>query len=213
MRPIQLRTYAIAFIISLFLFGTGILAGLYFSQGLVNSLSSDISDVSERATEIELLGLLDNGSNFCSIYHGQLQSFDAQTTEIDRRVDLLGKASPTDPNFLRLKLDFTLMEARDYLLVERINSQCPSKVGTVLFFYTNDNCPDCTRQGDVGPQVKKDYPNVMIYAFDAGLNSPLVAALQEEYNVTAYPSLVINGNTTSGFVPLSEVERQLNNTG
>lgn len=209
LREISWRTYAAAFVISLFLFGAGVLAGVFASRELAGSLSSEIANVRARAVELELVSLIEPGGSGCGLLEGQLNEFDAQTASIDRRVDLLGRQrGPFAQDYVQLKREFTLMQLRDLLLVQKLANACNRTVDTALFFYTND-CPDCTRQGEIGPLVKQARPEARIYAFDAGLGSPAVGALMGLYGVKSFPSLVVNGKLVEGFTSAEGVLARL----
>jgi hypothetical protein len=202
-RKISWNTYAIAFVISVLLFATGILVGTQLVQSVNQGLQDELRDLQQRTTEIELLTLLSDqqdAGRMCEIYRSSLADFGAQTADFDRKIDILEKSrGKNDPETLQLKKDYLLMQVRDYLLIGKMNSQCPQKTDTVLFFYTNKNCPECSRQGDVGPELKRDRPDVMIYAFDADLGLTVVDALEKINGVTSYPALVVNGQKVEGY--------------
>lgn len=210
-RPISWKTYAAAFVISAFLFGFGILVGTYLTQTATSGLELELETLKGRSGEVELL-LSMNASQalLCPSLQAQLSEFDVQTTQLGSRLDILESSrGRTDATVLRLKKEYMVQQARDYLLVQRINAYCGTRIPTVLFFYTNAECPDCTKQGLVGPVLKKQKPEVMIYAFDADLMAPIVDALMKVNGVNGYPSLVVNGKTLSGYQSVDAIETQL----
>lgn len=211
MRPISWKTYAAAFVISAFLFGFGILVGVYLTQSVNQSLELELESLKGRSGEVELL-LSMNASNglICPSLQAQLSEFDRQTTDLGSKLDVLESSrGRTDATVLRLKKEYMVQQARDFLLVQRINDHCGTTIPTILYFYTNQDCPECTRQGLVGPELKRKQPQVMIYALDTDLKTPVVDALQKIHGVSAYPSLVVNGKTLQGYQDVEAIESKL----
>ncbi len=209
MRTLRTNTYVAALVISLLLFGTGMLAGLFIANQLTDSLAREINEVRLRTTEIELLFLIDADNVSCAAYGPQLELFDNQTAQIDRRVDILSSTrGATDPDVLTLKREFTIMQLRDYLFAQKINKKCNQSVDTLLYFYGN-NCAECDQQGSVGPELKRDHPQLRIYAFDADLSSPAVTAIMQQYGVKSYPTIVVNGLKLEGYKSKQEIEAVL----
>ncbi|MFA6035983.1 MAG: hypothetical protein WC759_03425 [Candidatus Micrarchaeia archaeon] len=212
LRQIRWGTYLVAFVISVLLFTTGILIGTQLVQTVNAGLENDLQSLRSRTAELELLMLLkeDNSTELCGFYQGQLQEFDVQTTAFGQKLDILEKnRGRGDEAVLELKREYMLMEVRDFLLVKKINEGCPQKIDTMLYFYSNTNCPDCERQGEIGPPLKQEKPDLMIYAFDADLQVSVVNALMHLYSVKEYPALVVNGKTLEGYRSKEEVKNYL----
>lgn len=211
MRSISWKTYVAAFLISAFLFGFGILVGVFLTQSVNQSLELELETLKGRSGEVELL-LSMNASQtlLCPSLQAQLTEFDRQTTDLGAKLDVLEKTrGRTDATVLRLKKEYMVQQARDFLLVQRINSHCGTRIPTILFFYTNFDCPECTKQGLVGPPLKAKRPDVMIYALDTDLKTPIVNALQQVYGVKTYPSLVVSGKTLQGYQSVEAIEAKL----
>ncbi|MFH1779864.1 MAG: hypothetical protein ABH803_01825 [Candidatus Micrarchaeota archaeon] len=213
-RKISWRLYASAFLISVFVFAIGLLVGLQVADSVNQGLQSELTSLRLRTTELELLFFLNTTTpELCSFYSTQVTSFDADTSDFGARLGFLEEQrGRTDAGVQDLKREFSLMQLRDFLFVKRVNELCPQAgINTVLFFYTNDNCLECTQQGLVGPDLKQINPSkVMVYAFDVDLNSPAVNALLSLYRINHYPSMVVNGETLRGLQTKSEITRFFN---
>jgi hypothetical protein len=48
--------------------------------------------------------------------------------------------------------------------------------------------------------------NVLVYSIDSTLGLDSVNILRYSYNITQFPSLVINGKTYSGYVSFSDIK-------
>jgi len=212
LRQIRWGTYIVAFVISVLLFTTGMLLGTQLVQSVNAGLANDLQSLRDRTAELELLMLLkqDNSTELCGFYQVQLQEFDVQTTAFGQKLDILEQnRGRSDATVLELKREYMLMQVRDFLLVQKINEGCPQKIDTMLYFYSNTGCPDCERQGEIGPPLKQERPDLMIYAFDADLHISVVDALMHLYGVREYPTLVVDGKMLEGYRSKEEVKGYL----
>lgn len=213
MRPISFKTYAAAFVISAFLFAIGILTGAFIAQDAANQLASEIGLLESRTSELEVLLLFNPNATttLCPFYQSTLTEFDRETTEFGVKIDALEHSQgPTNQNVLKLKREYTLKQVRDYLLSQKINAECGVNTQTMLYFYSRD-CPQCIQQGLVGPPLKRDHPELLIYALDASLDMPAVNALMQIHGITKYPTLVLNGEKLQGFHSKEQIEARLAN--
>ncbi|MBP6908503.1 MAG: thioredoxin family protein [Candidatus Pacebacteria bacterium] len=113
-----------------------------------------------------------------------------------------------DSNVVSLKKYYSILEIKDYLLMKRITERCGQKSVFVLYFYSNDNCADCTKQGYVLTSLREKYPNLRVYSFDYNLDLSAIRAMISIYNVPEnLPALVINGKVYSGFQSIEAVEK------
>ena len=210
MRSISWKTYAAAFLISAFVFGIGILVGVFLTQSTSQGLQLELEALSGRTGQIELLLLANTTlSNLCPFYQKQQAQFDVQTSDFGSKLQVLEESrGRADSAVQRLKREYMVQQVRDFLLVERINVQCGAKTPTLLYFYQSP-CPECTRQGLEALALKKKRPDVMVYALDVDLKTPAVEALKELHGVNGYPTLVVNGKTAPGFQTLEKIESLL----
>ena len=119
----------------------------------------------------------------------------------------LGKGNP---QVLRLKQQYSLLEIRDYLITKQLAAACGTRPVTVLYFYSNeDDCPDCDRAGYALSYLRDTYPSLRVYSFDyhleLGALKTLIQVLKVQPNL---PAFVINGKVIYGFTSLEAFEKQ-----
>ncbi len=196
-REISLSLYIAAFIISVVLFSAGIYVGKAMEIGNVTGLSEGISLANSKMNSIELLYLMgEDSATLCPVYRSELQKLDTQTESLGYQISYLEDKGTRDPE---LKRQYFMLEASAYLLSQKVMTRCSgtANYSTVLYFYNNRNCANCTAQGLALLDVKKKMGDKLrVYSFDGGLGSEIVDVLRLKYNVTVYPSLVINGQST-----------------
>ncbi len=119
-------------------------------------------------------------------------------------------AGADDPDVLRLKERYTLLQIRDYLLTKRLSETCGVKPTVALYFYSNvpGECDNCDRAGYALSYLRQTYPTLRVYSFDYHLDlaalRTLISVLKVEPN---FPAFVIQGKRTYGFSTLEELEK------
>lgn len=141
-----------------------------------------------------------------------LSESNAYTTELGGLGDRLAFAEErlgaTDPEVLRLKERYTLLQIRDYLLTKRLAQTCGLKPVTALYFYSNvpGECADCDRAGYALSYLRQTYPSLRVYSFDYRLDLAALRTLIAIEKVNpVFPAFVIQGKRVNGFTELEDL--------
>lgn len=198
------------YIIVFFITATIFVGGLWFSNHLntkkINQLKSIESSIS--------LDLLSTETQYSLLEEQSCR--DISTTVLSSELNSLAdKISFSESNIgventdvISLKKYYSLLEIKDYLLMKKITERCGEESIFVLYFYKNDNCDDCTKQGFVLTSLREKYPNLRVYSFDYNLDNPAIKSMTSIYKVPDnLPALVINGKVYSGFKTIEEIEK------
>src|SRR3989338_3140915 len=112
---------------------------------------------------------------------------------------------------IALKKYYSLLEIKDYLLMQKISERCGMKSVFVLYFYSSkDKCDNCVKQGYVLDALRKKYPDFSVYSFDYHLDLSAVKTLISIYKVPSdLPALVINKQVYSGLKSIEDIEKVL----
>lgn len=126
----------------------------------------------------------------------------------DRLTYLESTVGTTDEEVVNLKKYYSLLQLKDYLLIEELGQRCGFKPATIIYFNTATCSTECQKQDYVIAGLREKYPELRIYTFDTGLELSAIKTLQ---NVThageQAPSLVIGGKVFSGFQPIDAIEK------
>lgn len=203
------RTYVIALLITLAIFGTALFVGDRISgvrisqlQGIQDQIAIDILSIE---TQFELLS--------------QVSCEDlAESPLLSRELGSLGdrlqatelKLGANNEEVLQLKEQYSLLQIKDNLLLSRVAEQCDTGITPVLYFYTND-CEDCTRAGYALTKLRSDLPGLRVYSFDYDLDLPALKTLTAIHNVTReeLPAFIIDGERSTGFTTLDDLTERL----
>ena len=204
--PNDWKKYIIVLFITLTIFVTG----LWFSNHLNNKKIDQLKSIESTIS----LDLLSSETQFSLLE--ELSCKDVSTTVLSSELNSLAdKINYSESNIgiansdvISLKKYYSLLEIKDYLLMKKITERCGEKSIFVLYFYKNDNCDDCTKQGYVLTSLREKYPNLRVYSFDYNLDNAAIKAMISIYKVTDnLPAIVINGKVYSGFKTVEEIEK------
>ena len=204
--PNDWKKYVIVLFITSTIFATGLWFSNYLSNKKIDQLKSIESSIS--------LDLMSSETQFSLM--GELSCKDVSTTALSSELNSLAdKISYSENNIgtdntdvISLKKYYSLLEVKDYLLMKQITQRCGQKSVFVLYFYKNDNCSDCTKQGYVLTSLRESYPNLRVYSFDYNLDTSVIKAMKSIYKVPDnLPALVINGKVYSGFQSVNDIEK------
>lgn len=199
--------YITVFLITLTLFLTATwLSSFLNSQklGEVKAIQDKISiDILSSETQFQLLQELSCKDVSAASLSGELN-------------DLAQKIAFTEENIrdqeqvLELKKYYSLLQIKDYLLVQQIRSKCNVAVIPIFYFYTTEeNCSDCVKQSAVLTELRNEYPELRIYSFDYNLNLSALQSLIKVFNVedTKLPAVYMNDKLYTGFQSIENIER------
>ena len=198
------------YIIVLFITSTVFISGLWFSNYLNNKKIDQLKSIESTIS----LDLMSSEIQFSLLE--ELSCKDISTTVLSSELNSLAdKISYSENNIglknvdvVSLKKYYSLLEIKDYLLMKKITERCGQESIFVLYFYKNDNCDDCTRQGYVLTSLRENYPNLRVYSFDYNLDLSAIKAMVSIYKVPDdLPAIVINGKVYSGFKTIEEIEK------
>lgn len=204
--PNDWKKYIIVLFITSTIFVAGLWIANYFNNKKIDQLKNiedKISlDLMSSETQFSLLQELSCKDVSSTILSSELNSL---TEKISYSETNLGN---NDVNVVSLKKYYSLLEIKDYLLMKAITQRCGQKSIFILYFYKNDKCDDCTKQGYVLTSLKEKYPDIRVYSFDYNLDLSAIRAMTSIYKVPdSLPAIVINGKVYSGLQSIEQVEK------
>jgi len=204
------KKYAYTFLITAVIFATALFASNYFSQKKMNEIKdieSQISiDISASETQFSLLSELPCREISSGLLSKELAALGDKLsyTEESRGSD--------DAEVLSLKKYYSLLQIKDFLLIQKIKDRCgssPTNSGLfIMYFYSNKgDCDGCQREGFVLTKLRQDYPELRVYSFDYNLDLSALQTLISIYNVEKdLPAILINDKVYYGFKSIDDIK-------
>ncbi|MCW1296239.1 MAG: hypothetical protein OH319_00995 [Candidatus Parvarchaeota archaeon] len=206
----KIQKYALPFLLAFLIF----ISGLYFDSLLnrvkTSKIEQSVEDIKNSLVNVELEFL------FMDVMKEQLSCnyFRAELSKMLKEIDdLMSKLERYEENkgidttgFIEAKKSYTLSLVKMWLIFEKVKKICNENYTTVLYFYTKD-CGNCPLQGFYLTYYKKIEPDkIMVFALEKDLNLQIIDSMIYNYNITIYPTLVINGkNKYEGFKERDEL--------
>lgn len=207
----QYQKYFWALLITAAIFGTAFYIAQRFDQARIADIrqaQEAVSiDILSNETQYELLGSLD-----CAALKenpGLSDALNSLASQLSVAEQNLGS---DNPEVITLKKQYSLLEIKDYLLLQTISQKCGLKPVYILYFYSNKgDCPECSRAGDVLTYLRNLYPDLRVYSFDYHLDLSALKTLVGLRKVDAskgLPAIVINNRApVYGFKPLPDMQK------
>jgi hypothetical protein len=200
-RNVSWNIYIIALVFSIIIFGSGMWAGLQIEKSVTEKMMDTISTVRQSITSLETMLLFEESPEFCDFFNEEMNKFDSETASLGEKIGYMEEHRGED---LALKSEYMTLELRDYLLVKRIDKVCGTKTNIILYFLNSDTCSDCFSQGLELTKARQN-TSMRVYSFDIIVNNTAITALQKSFNVSSFPSLVINGKKWTGLMHSEEI--------
>jgi hypothetical protein len=201
------KKYILVFAITLAIFGTT----LFISTAANNKRIAEIQSLADKIA----VDILSSETQFNLLAESSCEDDNAATLSEDlnalaSRLSYAEEKLGTDTaEVIALKRYYSLLEIKDYLLIKKIGEKCKKKPLSILYFYTNTGeCEDCEKMGYVLSELREEYPELRVYAFDYNLDLPAIRTLRQVLKLkNELPAIVINEKTYYGFQSIEDIEK------
>lgn len=204
---IDYKKYVFSFVITALIFATAIYLSNYFGQkkldeirNIQDKISIDILSSETQFSLLEQSSCKDIGTGSLST---ELSSLEAKLTYTENQ------RGTEDPEVQTLKRYYSLLEIKDYLLMNKISEKCKKTPLSIIYFYSNnDSCRDCEKEGFVLTRLRETYPELRVYSFDYNMDISAVKTLISINKVkNELPAIVIKDQVYYGFQSIEDIEK------
>jgi thiol-disulfide isomerase/thioredoxin len=214
-KQLNAKVLVSALIISGILFAAGFFTGYSINRERLSAVENEMSDVVRSVQNFQLQFLFFDvlGQNAtCPILISTLSDINKQSYEIGSKLTSYNSDSEIMDyeTYTRVKNEYSRLLTGYWLLATKLRGNCMMNSSTIVYFF-NKECAKCDDQGFILTYLKKKYGNsLLIFALDSDLDEPSVSAIKQYFNITEYPTLIINGQVYAGFYPEEELHTILN---
>jgi hypothetical protein len=200
------KKYVFSFAITAVIFTTAIILSNYFGQkkideirGIQDKIAIDILSSETQFSLLEESSCENIGVGTLSTELGEIEN-KLSYTESQRGHD--------DSEVQILKRYYSLLQIKDYLLMNKISEKCKKTPLSIIYFYsTDDACEDCEREGFVLTRLRETYPELRVYSFDYNIDVSAVKTLISINKVkNELPAIFIKGKVYYGFKSVEDLE-------
>jgi hypothetical protein len=220
-QKIDLRKHIIVGLVAMLIFSLGLTLGIILDYERYNWVKNEksIQDVRFQSLQLQYLYLttLESSSNStCSVL---LASLEDSIADLGYTLDLVTRyekdSSINSDEFALVKRNYIIDNIKYWLFAERVKDKCQKDMVTVLYFFSESKCDICPDQGVVLTYYKKIFQDrLLVFPIDTdlGKDEPLIRMLSRQYNITAYPTVVVDSVKYEGVVPKEEAGRIICNS-
>ncbi len=205
MRNLSKDKYIIAGAITLGIFLLGLFLGLAIEGKRVNYIESvsrkQNLDFSSLQLQYAFIDQLSQEKNCLAVQKTFEQNINNLESTRIRLENFDRDAKLNKDEFDLLKNEYMLAQIRYWLLAQRTKKLCGNDIVNILYFYSDQKeCPDCDKQAFVLTYLKKKFKDkLLVFSFDSKFESePMIPLLKKTYNITTFPTIVIEGNPKYG---------------
>jgi hypothetical protein len=169
---------------------------------LVKKIAIDILSSETQFSLLEESSCKDLGTGTLSTELGNLED-KLSYTESQRGKD--------DPEVITLKQYYSLLEIKDYLLMNKIAEKCKKTPLSIIYIYSNDDsCKDCNKEGFVLTHLRELYPDLRVYSFDYNIGLSAVSTLVKVNNIkNNLPAIYYKEVAHYGFQSVEDLEKAI----
>ncbi|MEM4282187.1 MAG: hypothetical protein QXU88_02790 [Candidatus Woesearchaeota archaeon] len=204
-RTISKSKYILAALITGVIFLLGIALGLViegkrvtYVQDFMDSQRIEFTSSQLQYSYLKELNRKDDCPAIYEIFYSNLRNLERTGARLE---GYAVNSKINDEAFNRLKREYVLEELRYWLLAKQAKELCEDKFITMLYFYSDDeHCPRCGDQEFVLNYLKKAFEQkLLIFSLDERLNEPMILILKKQYNLTTFPTLIVEEKKYAGF--------------
>jgi hypothetical protein len=187
-------------------------------QGLQNEMQENIVEMESRQLQLSYLKSPEVES--CTALEAGLGDI------VKGYNSRLGKVQQYQENsffkeqqFKTIKRKYILSGVRYWMYSQELRKRCNYNATTVLFFTENlfgeDECEKCSNIGSELTLLKKRHDgNLLVFTIPTQLDDGAVNILEQQYNVTETPTLVVNSQQKiQGYRSSGQLSRLMNLSG
>lgn len=211
------RIFLLALGITLIVFLGGLYAGVIISEEKINYLRESLRKTEREFQKYRTTLMIQE--NFpeknCDILSYRNRQLAPEISKMNDRISNYDRTKKFEhpEDFESLREDYALLYIQYWLQMKKSKEICGSNITTILYFYSNEDCPSCEGQGKVLDYWKKQYENdLLIFPLATDLELDSIDMLLKAYEIESLPSLVVNENKTyEGFQSKRKVGEILEN--
>lgn len=195
-RKISKNRYLLAFMITLVVFILGLLLGLVIESKRTSYLNEKYQkhslDFQSSQLQFTYLLTLKDKSSCDLVYQGLDQALNELGKTEEKLIEYQFDNKISETEFELLRRQYILEELRYSFLSKNVKDYCDLDFIRLIFFYTK-KCPDCDKQAVVLDYFKNLFKQkLLIFPVDESLEEPLIRLIKTQYNITSYPTLIID---------------------
>lgn len=157
------------------------------------------------------LSALENSSEACPILRAALETSIAELSFSLSQVEKYEQDTTLNNQQYNLIMRKYLQDnLRYWIFSQRVKKMCNDDVINILYFFSKDHCEICPNQGTILTYFKKKLEDkLLVFPINSDLekDEEFIKILKIRYNITSYPTIIVNDDKYEGVVGKDELSR------
>lgn len=219
MREIQKYRYIIAGILTITVFVMGMLFSNLMDDRRYQELQNEMqqNNVEMESRQLQLSYLKSPGVESCAALEAGLSDIvEGYNSRLENVQQYQENSFFQQKQFKTIKRKYILSGVRYWMYAQELRDKCNYNATTVLFFtenmFSEDDCQSCKNIGTELTILKRRHDrDFLVFTMPTELDDGAVNILEQQYNVTKTPTLVVNGEEKiEGYMTSGEISQKLN---
>lgn len=212
-RQIYLKTYLLVALMAFLVFSLGFLLSVLIDDERITKVerATQVQELNYKSLQFQQLYLntLINNTDSCPVFGLSLQSsINTLTDSLERMEAYKAAVNFNRAEFDDLSRNYVLDNLRYWLFAKKTKELCDLDFVTVLYFYSDKECSICPDQGIILSYYKKLLGDkLLVFPINTDLqgSEASIDMLARRYNVTAYPTIIVEESRYEGVVSKGEL--------
>ncbi len=217
-RKISKDKYLIAGVITFLIFMLGLTMGFIIEDhryNLVEEINIE-QDVKYQSLQLQYLYLTAFSTyDNCPVLAGTLkETVRDLSSSLSEVIAYEEERSSTGTRQQVVMRRYVLDNLRYWLLATESKKKCSLKIVPILYFYATE-CPSCPNQGTILTYFKRLFgEQVLIFPINLDLRDeePMVEILISQFNITKYPTIIVDNKKYEGVVQREQLQKIICNS-
>lgn len=212
-RRTQWKLISLALLVTVVAIGSIYWIGMKINEFKVNDLRNEINEIEaeQRSQRIgfELSSTFEEDN--CRAQRKWRRNSLENIRNLRNEVQIYENARKFDnPDYRVAKKRYMNLLMQNMLELRRIEDRCNENFTEIIYLYSNEDCDACEDQGTVLNYIRRQNPEkVVVHPLDTDLGMDSIEFIENYYNVTRYPAVVVEGERYQGFQSRQRLEEIL----
>lgn len=205
-RKVSINRYVVAGVITFLVFTLGLLLGLILDNERVQYLDrrAELQKIDYNSLQLQYLYLSDiqEKNSSCPALREALKN---SIKELSYSLELLEtyqeNTQINSKEYDLISRKYLLDNIRYWIFSKKTKEICNEDIINILYFYSENDCDICHNQGTILSYFKiKLQDEILIFPLNIDTKEDFINLLQVQYNISTYPSIIINDEKFEGVV-------------
>lgn len=219
-RKVDWEYLVLALCVTVLIMGGILYLGTGLSDHKVNSLRDDVKqiEVEQRSHSLGLQLAESVEGQRCEAMRRWVESSVPEIKNLRQEVAAYESSSKVEnTDYELVKKRYMNLVIQNLIEVRQMEERCGDDRVNVVYMYTKNDCGRCEDQGTVLTYYRRNYEDqVLVHPLDTDLEMKSIEFMEDFYNVTEYPTLIVERKVYEGFQNRDKVgeiiEQNLNQT-